>query len=118
MQRLKSILRALAASINDRIPQRLPSTPQAFERWSEAILVRAGLPVNDSTRQALAAMIQNIVGAEELKVAPRRFIIALKRAVLNQNAFTILQDIRERAKEAREAELKKAAEALVQQTEG
>lgn len=102
MQRLISILKALAASVRVRLPQRLPRTPEAFMSWSEAILTQAGLPVNDSTRQALAAMLQNIVGAEELAVPPRRFIIALKRAVLNQLAFQMLQEIRERAKEARE----------------
>lgn len=83
------------------IPQPLPNGVTEFDRWSDEIISNYGFPVNDSMKFTLATMIMHMDHADS-HVPYRTFAKRIQKAMANQVAGQIFQDIK--LKQAEEAE--------------
>ena len=87
-------------------PSRLPQTDKQLDAFIRSILALGGFPDNDSLRQALASQIMNLGHLtsfkSRLKFRKRHFIRGIEQAILNQTAYNLIADIRERAKAAKD----------------
>lgn len=99
---LKQRLNALIALPLSFIPSPLPLTEAEHERWSEAVLKLGGFPANnDSLKHAIAALLMHL--PERCTRKPKQyFIAAIRKSIINQVAYNMMQDIKERDKAARD----------------
>lgn len=85
------------------IPELLPQSPAQFDTWATEILSVANLPDNDSFRHALASQLMHL--GDRVTHAPKRYFIKLLfKAITNQTAFQIMQELKERAKNEKTVE--------------
>jgi hypothetical protein len=112
---MKTRLNALLALLLSFVPSALPTAPAAFDAWYEAIITLGGYPNNDSTRNALAAMLQSsAIGAQTTRVPKRFFVLTMRKAISMQLAFQVINDIRLKRKDERQR-LQEASTAVVQE---
>lgn len=104
--KLKKILKQIKA----RLPERLPQTEAAVDAFVAEVCEVGGFPSNDSMKQAVCTQLMH-VHQEASWVRKSTFIQAIRRAILNQCAYNLIQDIKQRAIN----EAKKAAEEQQQQ---
>jgi hypothetical protein len=89
---LKTILSAL-------VPRMLPQTDSAFEALVARVCAAAGAPVNDSFINAIGSQVMRL-GPQTAFMVDLYFILTIKRAVASQAAYSAIEAVRARAKEA------------------
>lgn len=99
-------------------PTPLPETDEQHRAWSKSIIERAGYPDNISFRQAVATMVLHL-DASKVEAPKQQFVNELKRSVVNQTAFNIMQDCKAQQEAAdevlRNEEVQAAASQMVQE---
>lgn len=96
-------LKALGRSLLATLPTPLPTTDAGLGDWIRAVITLAGQdPSNDSLQHAVASMIMHLP-ADATRASKARFARQVKRALTQQCAFNVQQDIRNREKAARES---------------
>jgi hypothetical protein len=105
---MKLKLKRLLAQLLAFIPRALPFGLTEFETWSARIIFTYDLPDNDSTRWALATMIQHC-GATEATKPDRYFGRCARKGGANQVSAYIMQSLKQKQKDEEAARL--AAEA-------
>lgn len=85
------------------VPELLPQNPNEFDKFAKEILYVANLPDNDSFRHALASQIMHL-GDRTTRAPKNYFIKLLFKAIANQTAFQIMQELKERAKNEKTVE--------------
>lgn len=91
LKRLKA-LRAM-------LPSRLPSGFTQLEKWLDEVLELAGLPLDNlSLRNSLCTMLLQ-VDAQTMYVTKHHFVRTVQKAIVNQYAFELSQEIRRQQKE-------------------
>ncbi len=84
------------------VPERLPSTPEQFDRFCEKICVAVGVPLNSSYQEAIATTIMHLQPSQH-RCTREFFTRQVLKAISNQVAFLFLDQKRE----ARRQELEK-----------
>lgn len=104
-QALKNAYKSIMAFL----PTSLPATEAEFATWSQEVLELGGYPVNNSFKQTLAQMVQ-LTAKDRVRMPKRYFLKVLKCAIISQNCYYIIQDIKqqEKAKANEEAQQKTA----------
>lgn len=103
------------------IPQQLPIGMTAFEKWSDEILTNYDFPKNDSMKFTLATMIMHMDQTWS-HVPYRTFERRIKKAMANQVAGAVFQEVKLRQQEEAEKAKQEAnvtegtTEALVQES--
>ena len=87
----------------------LPTTDEGLSQLCQLVLQQAGMPDNDSTRQALCTAIMH-ADKNKIKFAPIEFVNHMKRMAASQAAYNVINDIRERDKRAKEVQVEQATE--------
>jgi len=108
----KQVKRALKV-LASLVPTALPQTDATYEAWAEDVLDLAGLPSNDSFKQALGTQVLHL-GPTTAYKAKFYFILGLKAAVSKQTAYNSVDAVRQKEKAAREQVIT-ASEKVVQQ---
>lgn len=75
------------------IPTKIPTGKTELEAWIDRVLGDNKLPVLDSYRHAIATMILHLPPTQH-KVATSTFVASVKKAMANQVAYDIIQDIK------------------------
>lgn len=84
------------------LPSKLPNTPQSVEDWLQDVLSLSGYPDNPGFRSA--ALTATLHLPERTLYKPKQFFVRnIKAAVVRQQAFQAIEDIRDKAKEERAA---------------
>lgn len=113
---MKKLLARIKKQLKLRLPMALPRTDEQFLVFSATISELADFPDNDSVRQSVAVMMQHL-GPLETHKAPNFFVQSLIKAVVNQVAFNAIQDVKERAKRAKDEQTVEGTDTtLVQET--
>ena len=84
------------------VPETVPRTEAGLTAWIDEVLELASVPVNNSTRHAIAAQLMHM---PERKTTSSKhyFVKTLQRAIINQCAFNVMEDFKAQDKAAREA---------------
>ena len=90
------------------IPTKVPTGITEFHAWAEDIIDLAGAPKNDSVKFSIAAMVPHSNSQDAYK--PKRYyVLTLMKAMANQVAYAIVQELKTKQAEAEAARI--AAEA-------
>lgn len=98
---MKQKLKLLGKKLLAVLPTKLPTTPEEFENWSNDILEIGGYPVNNSFKHALATQLMH-AGERETSKPKSFFAKTIRRSIINQMAFQIMQDIKAEEKSKNE----------------
>jgi hypothetical protein len=83
------------------LPSRLPRTSVEFGSWAKEVLEMAEFPDNNSTRHALASMLQ--MTPDKTVFLPKwHFVRTLQRAQISQMAFYVIQDLKKAEQDAKQ----------------
>lgn len=94
------------------LPTRLPHGLSDFEAFFQKLAHTYALPDNPSYKHAVATMVMNL-GPTTAYKAPYFFALSIKKAMANQTAFQVIQDLRDAEKNAaKEAQEKQTGEAM------
>lgn len=111
MKQLMSKIAKKLTFVRYLFPSKLPIGVIEWEKFCTSIFKAYDLPDLPSYRNAIATMIMHIPPTIFYK--PKHFFgVAVKKAMSNQTAYEIIQQIRE-AETLKEEEAKKALEAIV-----
>lgn len=81
------------------LPKQLPQTGAQMESFLVDVMELAGVPDNDSFRQAVASELMNLRGLIN-KRSKQYFVKVIKQRITNQLAYNIISIINEREKAA------------------
>lgn len=81
------------------LPSRLPQGRADFNSWATDIIEMAGVPDNDSTRFAVAAMVMHGAGKSGWK-SKWFFVNQLVKAAANEVAHAVLTELKSRQQDA------------------
>ena len=98
------IIKQAIKAIKLRLPIELPRTDAGFEKLTRDVCDAAGVPVNNSTQFTIATMISTVEPKDGSTVRPIRLVRALKRAMTNQAAYSVLVEIKAKDKAEKEAQ--------------
>ena len=89
--------------VKDFFPTRLPIGMTEFKTWSDTLVSTYNFPDNDSIRFSLASMILHL-GSTSAYKANRFFVLSMKKAMANQIAAAVMQELKTRQEEQRKQE--------------
>lgn len=98
-------------------PQALPTTVEQLDLWVNQVLKGFKLPEQPSYRQRIAELIMHNQPVDSHTMKPITLVNGVKRAMANQIAYNLIDDIRVKAKEERLAAEKAAVEAKIKECE-
>lgn len=78
-------------------PKKLPNGKTEFEAFASHIIKTFGFPDNDSFRNMIAGMIQHAPQTAS-RLSPLYFAKRIHKAVANEVAFYVMQDLKEKKK--------------------
>jgi len=100
-------LRKMLLTAKSFIPERLPQSESAVLSFIDEVCELGALPNNNSFKQAIATALMH-VGQDSTHVTKRSLLNSLRRQILNQASYNILQIIKDEEKAAKDATIKEA----------
>lgn len=100
---MRNFLKSILALVRLNIPRNLPRTDAGFEAMAIEVCNAANMPVNNSTRFALATMVSGLEPKDSPYFRPIRLVRVMKRAAANQAVFNLMQEIKAFDKAERES---------------
>lgn len=107
------LIKKYASRTRGRFPSRLPIYSYELQPFIESILDTYGLPKKDSYVRAISTMVLHL-GPTVAHKSKHWFALAVKKAMANEVAFNLIEEIKEREK--KEAERKRQDTLDVQAT--
>lgn len=104
-------IRRFLAPLRAFFPSALPQGKSEFEAYAASVCELYGFPYNDDYSHMVAAMIQHL-GADVYRLPKRYFLNHIKKAIANEVAFYIMQDINDRRRKIPAAEKTNAFQGL------
>jgi hypothetical protein len=95
MKAIFSYFRSFLAVFASFYPQKLPNGREEFERFAIRIIKTFHLPDNDSFRNMIAGMIQH-APQTTARLSAHYFGCRIRKAVANEVAFYVMQDLKEK----------------------
>lgn len=102
---MKRIINNLAA----KLPSRLPRSQEEHQEWASSIIALSELEDSETLRHALASLIMHL--SPVTTSCPKAYFVrSLQKAVVNDVAFNVLQQLKQKAiEEQRERQAREAA---------
>jgi hypothetical protein len=97
---MKKLLQKLKDVYNRYRIRELPQSDDALEAMVVEVLTLGGFPVNDSFSHSIATQLMHL-NSDQCTVRASSFINTLKRSIANQVAFSMIQDTKDRQKNAK-----------------
>lgn len=91
-------------------PERLPMNPTKFSTFCHDCLALYGLPDTDNSRFIMASMMQHLPPTQD-RASKRYFGRCVRKFLINENAYDIMQEQKRRQKEAASAVVEVASTA-------
>lgn len=98
---LVRVFTRLLGLIRGFFPAKLPHGRPEFDAFFAKLVSVYALPNNPSYQHAIATMVMNLSPTSAYK-APFYFALSIKKAMANETAYSVIQEIREQEKKARE----------------
>jgi len=100
---MKQLIKKFLYRLRGYFPSRLPVGASDFHKFADSVFWTYNLPNLPSYRHAIASMIMHL--GPQVESAPKRYFArTIKKAMANQVAYEVIQEIKEQQAQAKAAE--------------